>query len=264
MPLDGPALRLHDVSFAFPGGRRVLEEVSLEIPSGAFFSLVGPSGCGKTTLLNLMAGLRKPVSGRVEIEGELLTALNRRAGYMFQQDALLPWKSVLHNIALGLDFRGAPRAEARRQAREWVERTGLHGFERSFPFQLSGGMRKRAAMAQCWIVEPEIVLMDEPFGALDVHTRLRMESEILELWARTGKTVVFVTHDLDEAIALADTVAVLSAGPSSRVAGLYEIGLPRPRNLIDIRTERSFQDIYERIWHSLRGEVLKSYEREPR
>jgi NitT/TauT family transport system ATP-binding protein len=264
MPLEGSALRLRDVTHVFPGGYTALEGVTLDIPAGAFFSIVGPSGCGKSTLLNLMAGLQAPRTGTVEVGGEPLAGLNRRAGYMFQQDALLPWKTVLDNIALGLDFRGIARPEARRAARQWVQRTGLRGFEDSFPFQLSGGMRKRAAMAQCWIVDPDIVLMDEPFGALDVHTRLRMESEILDLWARTGKTVVFVTHDLEEALALSDFVAVLSAGPASRVAGLFEVDLPRPRNLIDIRTERRFQELYETIWHSLRGEVLKSYERDPR
>jgi NitT/TauT family transport system ATP-binding protein len=178
---------------------------------------------------------------------------------MFQQDALLPWKSVLDNIQLGLTFRG--QTDAASQARAWLERVGLQGFGDYFPHQLSGGMRKRAAMAQCWIVKPDLVLMDEPFGALDVHTRLRMEGEILGLWAGSGKTVIFVTHDLEEAIALSDEVILLSAGPGSRVVGSYPVDLPRPRNLIDIKTEPRFHQLFGAIWSDLRQEVLISYER---
>jgi NitT/TauT family transport system ATP-binding protein len=180
---------------------------------------------------------------------------------MFQDDALLPWKTVLHNIALGRVLRGASRSQALADARTWVERVGLNGFAEAFPFQLSGGMRKRVAMAQCWIVQPDIILMDEPFGALDVHTRLRMESQLLELWDTTTKTVVFVTHDLEEAISLSDEVLLLSAGPSSRVVGRYPIDLSRPRNLIDVKTEPRFHELFKHIWTDLRQEVLNSYER---
>jgi len=180
---------------------------------------------------------------------------------MFQQDALLPWKTVQENIAIGLQFRGRSAREALDVAQNWVRRVGLGGFERSFPYQLSGGMRKRVAMAQSWIVNPDIVLMDEPFGALDVHTRHRMETEILDLWAESGKTVLFITHDLEEAIALSDQVVVLSAGPASRIVATHNVDLPRPRNLLDLKTDPRFTELYGLIWSDLRQEVLKSYER---
>jgi NitT/TauT family transport system ATP-binding protein len=202
----------------------------------------------------------QPSEGTMEIFGEPLNGINGKASYMFQQDALLPWKTVLGNVMLGLEFRGAEPAQAVESARNWVHRVGLDGFADHYPHQLSGGMRKRVAMAQTWIVDPAMVLMDEPFGALDVHTRLRMEVEILNLWAETGKTVMFVTHDLEEAITLSDEVVVLSSGPASRVVGVYRVDLERPRNLIDIKTNPSFVEIYRSVWRDLREEVLKSYE----
>ena len=261
-PVSPPsaAISLKGITKNFPG-YTAIEGVSLEVPAGAFLSVVGPSGCGKSTLLNIAAGLMEPTAGAVEIFGEPLHGINRKAAYMFQQDALLPWKTVLGNILLGLELRGADPKQADQSARAWIHCAGLDGFAAHYPHQLSGGMRKRAAMAQTWIVDPAIVLMDEPFAALDVHTRLRMEGEILTLWAETKKTVLFVTHDLEEAIALSDRVVVLSAGPASRVVGVYRVGLERPRNLIDIRTEPGFVEIYGSIWRDLREEVLKSYER---
>jgi len=257
---SGTAVRLASITKSFPGYTAV-QGISLEVRAGSFLSVVGPSGCGKSTLLNMAAGLMEPTEGAVEIFGERLVGINRKAAYMFQQDALLPWKTVLGNILLGLEFRGAEPEEARQSARVWIHRVGLDGFADRYPHQLSGGMRKRVAMAQTWIVDPAIVFMDEPFGALDVHTRLRMEGEILSLWAETKKTVMFVTHDLEEAISLSDDVVVLSAGPASRVVGVYHVDLPRPRNLIDIKTEPRFTEIYRSIWSDLREEVLKSYER---
>jgi NitT/TauT family transport system ATP-binding protein len=255
-----PAIRFHNIAKRFPGYTAV-EGIDLEVRAGRFLSVVGPSGCGKSTLLNMASGLMQPSQGRVEIFGEPLQGINRRAGYMFQQDSLLPWRTVLDNIAFGPLLAGTPATEAQRAARDWIRRTGLTGFADRYPHQLSGGMRKRVAMAQTWITGPEIVLMDEPFGALDVHTRFRMESEILNLWAETRKTVMFVTHDLEEAIALSDEVVVLSAGPASRIVGRYEVDLERPRNLIDIKTDGRFNHIYGSIWRDLRGEVLRSYER---
>jgi len=249
---------LSNVTHQFAGYTAV-EDVSLSVSQGRFVSVVGPSGCGKSTVLSIAAGLLAPTSGSVDVLGNRLEGINRRAAYMFQQDALLPWKTVLANITLGLEFRGMAVEAARGPALEWVRRAGLEGFENHYPHQLSGGMRKRVAMAQTWIVDPDIVLMDEPFGALDVHTRLRMESEILGLWSGSGKTVLFVTHDLEEAVALSDEVVVLSAGPASRVVGSYAVDLPRPRNLIDIRTDPEFNRIYTAIWRHLRTEVLKSY-----
>jgi NitT/TauT family transport system ATP-binding protein len=249
------ALSLRSVSKQFPG-YVAIENVSLEVPSGRFLSIVGPSGCGKSTLLNIAAGLLPPTSGDVSVFGEPLRGINRRASYMFQQDALLPWKTVLDNICLGQDFRGRRSEE---EAHAWIRRTGLEGFAHRYPYELSGGMRKRVALAQSWIVDPDIILMDEPFSALDVHTRMRMEGEVLQLWAGSNKTVVFVTHDLEEAIALSDEVVLLSAGPASRLMGRYAVDLPRPRNLIDIKTEPAFVDLYRAIWSDLRQEVLRSY-----
>jgi NitT/TauT family transport system ATP-binding protein len=252
-----PAVALTDVGRRF-AGFTALEEITLDVPAGRFVAMVGPSGCGKSTVLNLIAGLIAPTRGTISIFGEPLRGLNRRAAYMFQQDALLPWKTVLDNIRLGLDLRGRSAAEARSEAARWVARVGLEGFADRYPYQLSGGMRKRVAMAQAWIVQPDLLLMDEPFSALDVHTRLLMESELLSLWADSHQTVIFVTHDLEEAISLADEVFVLAAGPASRVVGRYLVDLERPRDLIDIRLDRRFQELYENIWSDLRKEVLRS------
>jgi NitT/TauT family transport system ATP-binding protein len=240
-------------------GYTALEDIDLAIPEGAFTAVVGPSGCGKTTLLNLAAGLLQPTAGSLAVFGERLSGLNRRATYVFQQDALLPWKTVIANVALGLELRGRNALEARQQADVWLRRTGLHDFAGAYPSQLSGGMRKRAAMVQSWIVDPDILLMDEPFAALDVHTRLRMGNELLALWNSSPKTVLFVTHDLEEALALADRVVVLSAGPASRVIGEYSVDLSRPRDLTQIRTLPRFAELYREIWAQLRDEVLRSY-----
>jgi NitT/TauT family transport system ATP-binding protein len=239
--------------FAAPRGTyTALQDVSFRVGRRRFVALVGPSGCGKTTLLNLVAGLTTPTAGRVTVFGNDLRGLNRSASYLFQQDALLPWKTVRQNVHLGLQLRGIGDGAL---VPDWLRRVGLEGFADFYPSQLSGGMRKRAALAQCLIVEPNIVLMDEPFAALDVHTRLRMESELLELWAASQATVVFVTHDLEEAIALADEVMVLSAGPGSRVVGSYPIPLDRPRDLMELKTDTRFLDLYKEIWATLRREV---------
>jgi NitT/TauT family transport system ATP-binding protein len=244
------------------GSYTAIQDVDFEVRPGSFVSVVGPSGCGKSTLLNLAAGLTQPTSGTVNIFDQPLIGLNRRAGYMFQQDALLPWKTVLGNVTLGLRFRGVDGRAAEAQARDWVVRVGLEHFVDAYPAQLSGGMRKRVAMAQSWIVDPAILLMDEPFSALDVHTRHRMEGELLTLWTASPKTILFVTHDLEEALALSDEVIVLSAGPGSRVVSRHTVDLSRPRDLIDIRTDARFGELYRKIWAELRQEVLASYARE--
>jgi NitT/TauT family transport system ATP-binding protein len=264
------------------GAYTAVAGIDLDVRAGAFVSVVGPSGCGKSTVLNIAAGLMQPTEGVVKVFGERLDSagVNRRAAYLFQQDALLPWKTVLSNIALALIFRGVDRGQAEKRALEWVGRIGLDGFADSYPAQLSGGMRKRVAMAQSWIADPDILLMDEPFSALDVHTRLRMEGELLTLWSSSPspspstpsdmspaspftspKTVLFVTHDLEEALALSDEVVVLSAGPASHIVNRYTVDLPRPRDLIDIRTEPRFQELYRGIWAELKQEVLTSYAR---
>jgi NitT/TauT family transport system ATP-binding protein len=260
--------------FASPSGGsyRAIEDVSLAIPRGAFVALVGPSGCGKSTLLNIAAGLLAPTAGRVLVDGRPLSGLNREATYMFQQDALLPWKDVRENVALGLTLAGVPAAAARRRADEWLARVGIGAFAAHYPSQLSGGMRKRATLAQNWILDRSQVLMDEPFSALDVHTRRLMQSELLTLWDATGaagderanRTVLFVTHDLDEAIALADEVVVLSSGPASRIVARHPVTLERPRNLLDLRSSATFADLYRSLWSVLREEVVRSQRAERR
>jgi sulfonate transport system ATP-binding protein len=257
---SGPrAVALKGVGRRFSGYTAV-DGVTLDVSAGRFVSIVGPSGCGKSTVLNMIAGLLAPTTGVIEIFGQPLTGINRRAAYMFQQDALLPWKSVLDNIRFGLDIRGPSGPDAQAEAATWLARVGLKGFGDRYPYQLSGGMRKRVAMAQAWIVQPDLLLMDEPFGALDVHTRLRMESELLGLWADSKQTVIFVTHDLEEAISLSDEVFVLSAGPASRLVGRYPVDLERPRDLLDIKLAPRFHELFRSIWSDLRLEVLKSHE----
>jgi NitT/TauT family transport system ATP-binding protein len=236
-----------------------LRDTTLVVAAGEFVSLVGPTGCGKSTLLNVAAGLLRPSSGRVTVFGERLQGINSRAGYMFQADALMPWRNALENVTAGLEFRGVDKPEAIPQARDWLKRVGLSGFEKRFPHQLSGGMRKRVALAQMLILNPQILLMDEPFSALDVQTRQLMENELLDLWGMDRKSVVFITHDLEEAISLSDRVVVLSAGPASHPIGEYAIDLPRPRDVAEIRLTPHFIEIHTRIWHAMKEEVLKAY-----
>ena len=236
-----------------------LKDVSLAIGDGEFVSVVGPTGCGKSTLLNIVAGLLKSSAGQLRVFGEPHTGINRRAGYMFQADALMPWRTALANVTAGLEFRGVARDEARRRGRDWLARVGLAGFEDLYPHQLSGGMRKRTALAQMLILDPQILLMDEPFSALDIQTRQIMENELLDLWSANRKSVVFITHDLEEAISLSDRVVVLSAGPATRPIGEFAIDLPRPRDVADIRLTPRFIELHDRIWHSMKEEVLKGY-----
>lgn len=260
-----PALALDDVTVTFrsreEGAQRytAVAGTSLQVQAGEFVSVVGPTGCGKSTLLNVGAGLLQPSSGEVRVFGEPLAGINRRAGYMFQSDALMPWRSALDNVMVGLQYRGMPDAEARAQAQDWLARVGLAGFGDRYPHQLSGGMRKRTALAQVLALDPDIILMDEPFSALDVQTRQLMENEVLALWAAKRKAVLFITHDLDEAIAMSDRVVVLSAGPATRPIGEFEIDLPRPRDVAEVRTDPRFVAWHARIWAVLRDEVLKGY-----
>jgi NitT/TauT family transport system ATP-binding protein len=251
-------------TFPIPGGGRytALGGVTLAVAPGEFVAIVGPTGGGKSTLLNLAAGLLAPDAGEVRVFDVPLRGLNRSATYLFQQDVLLPWKTAEENVMLGLLFRRRPAAQCRALAREWLARVGLGGFENRYPHQLSGGMRKRVALAQTLIVDPEILLMDEPFGSLDVQTRQIMENDLLRIWAEFRKTVLFVTHDLEEAIALSDRVVVLSSGPSARVIGSYPVPLPRPRDVAAIRLEEAFVEIYRTIWHQLHAEVRRAYARE--
>jgi NitT/TauT family transport system ATP-binding protein len=245
-----------------PGGEvyTALKDLSLSVAPGEFCAVVGPTGCGKSTTLGLITGLDKPSAGEVEIMGQPVTGIDPRIGYVFQTDAVFPWKNVLRNVMAGPLYRKVPKKEAEAKARDWIARVGLAGFEDRYPHQLSGGMRKRVALAQTFINEPQILLMDEPFSALDVQTRLLMEDELLNLWATAKSSVVFVTHDLEEAISLADKVCVLTAGPAT-VKGIYTIDLPRPRKVEEIRFDPRFIRLYQEIWEDLRNEVLISYER---
>jgi NitT/TauT family transport system ATP-binding protein len=258
------AIELHDVTkrFLTPAGKAytAIRDINMAVAPGEFVAVVGPTGCGKSTTLGLISGLERPSAGEVEVMGEPVQGIDPRIGYVFQADAVFPWKNVLNNVATGPLFRGQPKVEARKQAREWIARVGLSGFEDRYPHQLSGGMRKRVALAQTFINEPQILLMDEPFSALDVQTRTLMEDELLNLWSSHKASVVFVTHDLEEAISLADRVCVLTAGPAT-VKGIYTIDLPRPRKVEEIRFEPRFVQLYQQIWEDLRDEVLISYER---
>jgi NitT/TauT family transport system ATP-binding protein len=236
-----------------------VRDTNLVIGRGEFVSVVGPTGCGKSTLLNVAAGLMTPSSGRVVVSGMPLTELNGKAGYLFQADALMPWMSALDNIAIGLTYRGASKAEARSRAEDWLVRVGLAAHGHRYPHQLSGGMKKRVALAQTLIMDPQILLMDEPFSALDVQTRQLMENELLDLWSADRKSVVFITHDLEEAISLSDRVVVLSAGPATRPIGEYVIDLPRPRDVAEIRLTPRFVELHREIWHRMKDEVMKGY-----
>lgn len=239
-------------------------ESTLRIKAGEFVSVVGPTGCGKSTLLNMAAGLLAPSTGEVRVFGQVLNGINTRAGYMFQSDALMPWRSALDNVMLGLQYRGVPDEVAKTQALDWLQRVGLGEFGDRYPHQLSGGMRKRTALAQVLALDPDIILMDEPFSALDIQTRQLMEDEVLELWAAKKKAVLFITHDLDEAIAMSDRVVVLSAGPATHPMGEFEIDLVRPRHVAEVRTQPRFVELHAHIWGVLRNEVLKGYSQQLR
>ena len=256
------AVEFDRITCTFAGARgsyTAVKDVALTVGDGEFVSVVGPTGCGKSTLLNVTAGLLRPSSGTLRVFGEPLLGINRKAGYMFQSEALMPWRSALANVAAGLEFRGVDSAQARRRAEDWLGRVGLDGFGDRYPHQMSGGMRKRASLAQMLILDPKILLMDEPFSALDIQTRQLMENELLELWSANRKSVVFITHDLEEAISLSDRVVVLSAGPATHPIGEYAIDLPRPRDVAEIRLTPRFIELHDRIWHAMKEEVLKGY-----
>ncbi len=288
------ALSLDGVSCTFAGqgdarGFTAVRDVSLTVAAGEFVSVVGPTGCGKSTLLNMAAGLLAPSSGGVRVFGEPLAGLNRRAGYMFQAESLMPWRTALGNVMAGLSFRGMPDADARALATQWLQRVGLGAFGDRYPHQLSGGMRKRVSLAQVLVLDPDIILMDEPFSALDIQTRQLMENEVLELWGapagerstapeRAGaspsgtgatsqavkarKAVLFITHDLDEAIAMSDRVVILSAGPGSHVVGEFRIDLERPRDVAEVRAAPRFVELHTAIWDVLREQVLAGYQQQ--
>jgi NitT/TauT family transport system ATP-binding protein len=265
--LSTPALSLERITCTFASRERqgerytAVKDTTIAVAEGEFVSVVGPTGCGKSTLLNVAAGLLAPSSGQVRVLGASLAGINRRAGYMFQAESLMPWRSALDNVLAGLEFAGVEHSEAERRARHWLDRVGLSGFEKRFPHELSGGMRKRVALAQILILDPRLLLMDEPFSALDIQTRQLMENELLDLWSANRKSVLFITHDLEEAIALSDRVVVLSAGPETHPIGDYAIDLPRPRDVNEIRLTPHFVELHTEIWHKMKKEVLKVYAR---
>ncbi|PDT86127.1 mannosyltransferase [Bradyrhizobium sp. Y36] len=257
------AVALEDAKVAFRlGDGRVytaVEKAHLAVAQGEFVAIVGPTGCGKSTLLNVAAGLLKPAAGSVSIFDRPLAGLNREAGYLFQADALFPWKTALDNVAIGLEIKGTPRSEALPRAQQWLTSVGLGAFANRYPHMLSGGQRKRVALAQVLIRDPKILLMDEPFGPLDAQTRQVMGNLLLDLWSADRKAVLFVTHDLEEAIALADRVVIMSAGPSSRIIGDWRVSLPRPRDIFEVRLDKQFHELHREIWGVLKDEVMKGY-----
>jgi NitT/TauT family transport system ATP-binding protein len=257
------AVALSEVTIDFPlSNRRVYTAVagaSLHVADGEFVAIVGPTGCGKSTLLNVAAGLQVPSAGTVRIFGAPLNGLNRQSGYLFQAEALFPWKTALENVAIGPETAGTPRHEARTRAEQWLTRVGLSGFAGRYPHMLSGGQRKRIGLAQVLIRDPKILLMDEPFGPLDAQTRQIMGNLLLDLWSADRKAVLFVTHDLEEAIALADRVVIMSAGPAARIIGDWTVDLARPRDISEVKLDKVFHDLHREIWHVLKAEVLKGY-----
>ncbi|MDI1346199.1 MAG: ABC transporter ATP-binding protein [Pseudolabrys sp.] len=255
------ALNGVDVAFRLAGGGvyRAVQSATLNVADGEFVSIVGPTGCGKSTLLNIAAGLLAPAAGHVDIFGNTLATLNRQAGYLFQADALFPWKTALENVAIGLETAGTPSSEARARATDWLARVGLGSFGDRYPHMLSGGQRKRIGLAQVLIRDPKILLMDEPFGALDAQTRQIMGNLLLDLWSADRKAVLFVTHDLEEAIALSDRVVIMSAGPSARIIGDWRVKLSRPRDIAEIKLDPAFHDLHREIWQMLKSEVIKGY-----
>jgi len=250
-----------DVTFRLAGGATftAVKNATLAVADGEFVAIVGPTGCGKSTLLNIAAGLLPPAAGEVDIFGSALTSLNRQAGYLFQADALFPWKTALENVAIGLETAGTAAHDARVVAEDWLTRVGLGAFADRYPHMLSGGQRKRVGLAQVLIRDPKILLMDEPFGPLDAQTRQIMGNLLLDLWSADRKAVLFVTHDLEEAIALSDRVVIMSAGPSSRIIGDWRVPLPRPRDISEVKLDKAFHDLHRDIWHMLKAEVIKGY-----
>ncbi|MBI3998250.1 MAG: ABC transporter ATP-binding protein [Armatimonadetes bacterium] len=259
----GAAIEIRDVFkvFVARGDRHqrraflALRDVSLTIPSGRFVSFVGPSGCGKSTLLNMMAGLVRPTDGEVQYKGLSVDGINTDVGYITQDDNLLPWRTLQENVEVALEFRGVPADQRRERAARYIAMVGLSGFEHHYPHELSGGMRKRTALIRTLIYEPSVVLMDEPFGPLDAQTRVILQDELLRLWEGSGKTIVFVTHDLVEAIALSDEIALFSRAPGT-IKRVYQVPLGRPRDVFHIHADPGFPEFYDRLWRDLKEEIV--------
>jgi NitT/TauT family transport system ATP-binding protein len=252
-------IRLANVTLDFPappGGSpvRALERVSLSVRDGEFLSLVGPSGCGKSTVLRLIAGLLTPTSGQVQLDGAPVMDVPPGVGFMFQHDALLPWATARENVEVALELKRVPRADRRPRAAQLLQIVGLAGFEDAYPATLSGGMRKRVALARVLAYDPSVYLMDEPFGALDAQTKVQLGAELLRIWDDLDRTVLFVTHDIEEAISLSDRVLVMSRRPG-HIKSEYRIDLPRPRDFYEVRFSARFQELHRAIWHDLSSEA---------
>ncbi|MGQ0551220.1 MAG: ABC transporter ATP-binding protein [Armatimonadota bacterium] len=234
-----------------------IDDFSLSVQEGEFLTIVGPSGCGKSTLLNLIVGLIPASSGRILFHDRPVNRFDPMIGYVTQRDNLLPWRTLTQNVEIALEIRGVPADERRQNAAALISRVGLAGFEDHYPHELSGGMRQRANIIRTLIYDPELILMDEPFGPLDAQTRLILQSQLLDLWQGARKTIVFITHDLVEAIALADRLVVMTSRPG-RVKQIADVPIPRPRNVYRIHDSAEFRRIYERLWEELLSEVQKT------
>ena len=255
-PATQAKLELKDISMVFSRrGQRfqALRDVSIQVAAGQFISIVGASGCGKTTLLRIVDGLTTPTRGQVWVDGQAVARPGPDRGFVFQQDALFPWRTVLDNVIFGLEVQGKPKREARERADVLVRLVGLSGFEQHFPHELSGGMRQRANLARALTIDPDVLLMDEPFASLDAQTREIMQSELLRIWRSNRKTVLFVTHQIDEAVYLSDRVVVMTSRPG-QVKAVLDVDLPRPRDLSVKRTPR-FLELVDDIWRMIEEEV---------
>lgn len=231
-----------------------LDSIDLDVAEGEFVTIVGPSGCGKSTLLNLIVGLLRSSSGRITFRGERIDGICTKIGYVTQKDNLLPWRTLVANVEIALEIRGVGADERRKLARDYIERVGLHGFEEHYPHELSGGMRQRANIIRTLIYDPELILMDEPFGPLDAQTRIVLQDQLLKLWSASKKTIIFITHDLIEAITLADRVVLMSSRPG-KIKSIEQVNIARPRDVFKIHESAVFRAAYERLWQQLRPEV---------
>jgi len=259
-PVDVPEFSFRGLTRRFSSADRdefvALQSVDLEIESGSFVCFIGPSGCGKTTLLNMSAGLLAPSAGSVHFRGAPLTSVNTGVGFITQHDNLLPWRTLEKNVGIALEIEKVPRAERRRRVAEVIELVGLSGFADRYPSQLSGGMQKRASLARGLVYKPSTLLMDEPFGALDAQLRFTMQHELLRIWEQDRKTIIFVTHDLDEAILLADRIVVFGTRPG-RVIHVEDVPLERPRDLAELRGNPVYGEVWERLWKLLDSSTIK-------
>jgi NitT/TauT family transport system ATP-binding protein len=237
-------------------GKRVLalDSIDLTVMEGEFVTIVGPSGCGKSTLLNLIVGLLRSSSGRILFRGKIIDGISTKIGYVTQKDNLLPWRTLVENVEIALEIRGATKGQRRERAGDLIAQVGLNGFEDHYPHELSGGMRQRANIIRTLIYDPELILMDEPFGPLDAQTRVILQEQLLKLWSRTKKTILFITHDLVEAIALADRVVLMTSRPG-KIKSIAQVSIPRPRDVYQIHEDQEFRSAYERLWRELRPEV---------